>query len=325
MSRRGWVLFVALGIIWGLPYLLIKVAVEQVSPSLLVLMRTGGGALVLLPVAAARGELLVALRRWRALLALSLAEMAGPWWLLFNAEKRLPSSLSGLLVASVPLVSALLAVVTGSDRVDLRRLAGLLLGAGGVAALVGFDVGHSQAWAAASMLGVVVGYALGPWIIAHFLTEAPPLGVISWSFAFCAIGYAPIVAFQLPTQSLRLSVVGAVVGLTLVCTVTAFLVFFALVAEVGAMRMTLITYVNPAVAVVLGVAVLGESFSAPTGAGFALILAGCYFASRPVAQKALAVPIDGVPAADVSGGVPAGVAGAEVRAGDAAGEVPLDQ
>lgn len=277
--------FVAAGVIWGLPYLLIKISVREISPPLLVFIRTGGAAVILLPIAAATGALAPAIRRWRAVLVYTCAELAVPWILLTNAERRLPSSLSGLLVAAVPLVAAALAWATGSDRVDLRRLIGLLLGLGGVGTLVGFAVAGSQLLAALSVGGVVIGYAVGPWVVDRRLHGVPPIGVVTWSFVFCAIGYAPFAALSLPRKTLSASVVESVVGLTLVCTVIGFLFYFALIREVGAMRATLITYVNPAVAVVLGVFALGESFGPATGAGFVLILGGCFLATRPLGRS----------------------------------------
>lgn len=281
MTRRGWILFIALGIIWGIPYLLIKVAVRDVSPPFLVLMRTGGGALLLLPIAGARGELRPLVHHWKALAAFSLSEMGLPWLILFNAERHLPSSLTGLLISAVPLVGALLAWLSGSDRIDTRRLAGLLLGIAGVGLLVGFAIGGSQVLAAVSLLVVVVGYAVGPWILSRHLASLPPLGVIAGALALCAVVYAPIAAFQLPSRAVSAAAIESIATLTVVCTAVAFLVFFALVGEVGAMRMTLITYVNPAVAVLLGVTVLGEHFGVATGVGFVLILSGCFLATRP--------------------------------------------
>jgi drug/metabolite transporter (DMT)-like permease len=285
MSRRGWAYFVAVGIIWGLPYLLIKISVREISPPLLVFIRTGGASVVLVPLAAARGALLPALRRWRAVLVYTCVELAVPWVLLTNAERRLPSSFTGLLIASVPLAAAVLAWVTGSDRVDLRRLAGLLLGLGGVGLLVGFQVAGSQVLAVLSLLVVAIGYASGPWVVAHRLNGVPPLGVIACSLCFCALGYAPAALLTLPTRTLSASVAGSAAGLTVVCTIVAFLLFFALIAEVGALRATLITYVNPAVAVVLGVAILGEHFGVGSGVGFVLILGGCFLASRPLQAR----------------------------------------
>lgn len=280
MTRRGWAYFAAVGIIWGLPYLLIKISVREISPPLLVFIRTGGASLVLMPLAASRGALVPAIRRWRAVLLFAAAELAVPWVFLFSAERRLPSSLSGLLVAAVPLVAAVLAWLTRSEHVDRRRVAGLVVGVVGVGVLVGFSVAGSHLLSVLSLGAVVVGYALGPWVVDHRLRGVPPIGVIAWAALFCAVGYAPAALLELPAGPLSASVVGSAAALTVVCTIVAFLLFFALISEVGAMRATLVTYVNPAVAVVLGVAALGEPFGPGTAAGFVLILGGCYLASR---------------------------------------------
>jgi drug/metabolite transporter (DMT)-like permease len=281
MTRRGWILFGALGIIWGVPYLFIRISVREVSPALLVLIRTGGSAAVLVPLAAMRGELQPVLRKWKPLVVYTFVEIGVPWFLLFSAERHLSSSLSGLLIATVPLIAALVAWLTGSDRIDRRRMAGLLAGLGGVGVLVGFDVGRSDALAALSMVIVATGYAFGPWILSRHLGGLPGIGVMAASLAVCAAGYLPFAMFELPTRPLAASVVGSVVALTVLCTAVAFPVFFALVGEVGAMRTTVITYVNPAVAVLLGVAVLGEPFGVTTGVGFALILVGSFLATQP--------------------------------------------
>lgn len=279
MSRKGWLLFVAMGVIWGVPYLLIKIAVRQIAPPMLVEMRTGGASLLLVPLALSRGELLPVLRRWRPLLAFTVVEMALPWLFLFSAERKLSSSLSGLLVAAVPIIGTILGVLTGIERPDTRRLAGVVVGLAGVAALVGFGVGRSDAWAAASVGIVALGYALGPWILSRHLADLPNLGVISAALVTCAVVYAPIAAFDVPAVSLSRSVVLSVAALTLICTALAFVVFFALIGEVGPVRSTVITYVNPAVAVLLGVGVLGERFGVATAAGFVLIVLGCLLAT----------------------------------------------
>lgn len=264
-----------------MPYLLIKVSVREISPVFLVLLRTGGGSILLVPFAAAKGSLRGLVRYWRPLLAYTTVEIGVPWVLLFSAEKKLSSSLAGLLIAAVPLVGALLGLLTGAEGLGGRRVMGLLLGFGGVAALVGFAVGRSDVWAAASLIGVVVGYALGPWILSRYLSDLPPIGVVAASLVLCAVVYAPIAAFQVPKHALSASVIESVLVLTVVCTVVAFLVFFALIAEVGPYRATVITYLNPAVAVFLGVTVLGEHFGVATGVGFGLILTGCFFATQP--------------------------------------------
>jgi drug/metabolite transporter (DMT)-like permease len=285
-------LFGALGIIWGLPYLFIRIAVREVSPTLLVLIRTGGGALVLVPLALWRGDLKPVLRQWKPLVVYTLVEIGVPWFLLFSAERHLSSSLAGLLIATVPLIAALVAWLTGTDRVDRRRFAGLLVGIAGVGVLVGFDVGRSDVGAALSIGVVATGYALGPWILSRYLADLPGIGVMAASLTVCAVGYLPLGLLELPTRMLAASVAGSVVALTLICTALAFPVFFALIGEVGAMRTTVITYVNPAVAVLLGVAVLGEHFGLTTGVGFALILIGCFMATQPATGRgtSLSVP-----------------------------------
>lgn len=284
MTRRGWALFIAVGVIWGLPYLLIRVSMREVSPAFLVLVRTGGGALLLAPFAARRGALRGVLARWKALVALTLVELAVPWWFLFDAEKKLPSSLAGLLVAAVPIASAAIALVTGTDRLDRRRATGLAVGLAGVAALVGFDVSSADIWAAASLLFVAVGYALGPWVIGRHLSDLPGPSVMTASLALCAIVYAPLGIIERPEHALSASVLASIVGLAVVCTAVAFVAFFALVAEVGPMRSTVVTYLNPAVAVLLGVIVLGEPFGLATAAGFVLVLGGSFLATRSLRQ-----------------------------------------
>src|SRR5262245_25933490 len=137
MSRRGWVLFLSMGLIWGVPYLLIKVAVDELTPAVLVFGRTALGALILLPLAFARGQVRPLLAKWRPLVLFAAVEVAIPWWLLSSAEQHLTSSLTGLLLAAVPLVSAVLAVATRTESLGVRRVVGLLVGIGGVAALVG--------------------------------------------------------------------------------------------------------------------------------------------------------------------------------------------
>jgi drug/metabolite transporter (DMT)-like permease len=280
MSRRGWILFIAMGVIWGVPYLMIKVAVSEVTPATLVLARTAIAVVILVPIAAARGHLRPLLTRWAPLVAFAAVEMALPWFLLTSAEKRLTSSLAGLLIAAVPLVGALLGWVTGHDRLDGRRLLGLLIGITGVAALVGLDLGHGDLWALIQMTGVVLGYAVGPFILLRYLSDLPGLGVIAASLALTAAAYAAPGVAQLPDQMPRGTVVGAVLVLGLLCTAIAFLVFFALIDEVGPVRATVITYINPAVAIALGVLFVDEPMTVGLGVGFALVLLGSVLATR---------------------------------------------
>jgi len=296
MSRRGWLLFLAMGVIWGVPYLFIKLAVEYVPPASLVFLRTGLGALILLPLAAARGQLRPLLPAWKPVLAYTAVEVAVPWLLLNHAETRLSSSLAGLLLAAVPLVGAVVGWLTRTDRLDWRRVLGLAVGVVGVAALVGLDLGAGDVPALLEMAGTAIGYAVGPFILARYLTHLPGLGVVAASLVLTAVVYAVPAAIQLPTLSLpgaaMTQVIGSVVVLAVVCTVVAFLTFFKLIEEVGPARATVITYLNPAVAVGLGVIFLSEPFTAGIAVGFVLVLLGSALATR---RSRPAAPPDVVP------------------------------
>jgi drug/metabolite transporter (DMT)-like permease len=268
-------------VIWGIPYLLIKVAVRDLSPAALVFFRTTLGAVVLLPLSLRPGQLRPLLARWRPFVLYTAVEIALPWFLLSDAERRISSSLTGLLIAAVPLVGAALAAVSGGrERLDARRMAGLVLGLVGVAALLGLDVGGGELSAVGKMAVVVLCYAVGPLIIARKLADVPSMPVVTASLALCAAGYAPFALAQLPDAWPRGEVVAAVAILGVVCTALAFLVFFELIAEVGPVRATVVTYVNPAVAVALGVTLLHEPLTVGTCIGFALILAGSFLATR---------------------------------------------
>ena len=289
MTRRGALLFAAMCVIWGIPYLLIRVAVRELAPVTLVFGRTVVGALLLTPVAAWRGELRPLLARWKPLLAYTAVEVAIPWVLLARAETRLTSSLTGLLIAAVPLVGALIVTLTGErERQGGRRWIGLLVGIGGVAALVGLDVGQISVVALIEVALVAVGYAVGPIILSRSLAELPVFGVVAASLLVSAIVYAPFAAFRMPGSMPSAHVVESVLGLAVICTALAFVVFFALIAEVGPVRATVITYVNPAVAAVLGVTILSEHITAGMVVGFALVLGGSVLATgrgpEPVAE-----------------------------------------
>jgi len=289
MTRRGALLFAAMCVIWGVPYLMIRVAVRELAPVTLVFLRTGIGALLLLPFAAIRGELRPLYARWRPLLAYSVIEVAIPWVLLARAEIRLSSSLTGLLIAAVPLVGAIVVAVTGDrERQGRRRWLGLLVGLAGVAALLGLDVGQVSAVPVLEVFAVAVCYAIGPIILTRGLSGVPALGIVAASLVISAAIYAPLAALRWPATMPSAHVVESVLGLAVVCTALAFLVFFALIREVGPVRATVITYVNPAVAAVLGVAVLSESLTGGMLVGFALILGGSILATgrgpEPVAE-----------------------------------------
>ena len=283
MSRRGLLLFGALGIAWGIPYLLIKVAVQEVDPAVLVLGRSALGAVVLLPLVIARRQLLPVLRRWRPLLAYTAVEIVLPWYFLSSAETRLPSSTAGLLLAAVPLVGIAVAFLTGRpERMSGANRLGVLAGTVGVAALVGLDVAGSDLVGVAEMAVVVVGYAIGPVILVRHMSDLPGTGVVALSLAITALVSVPLVPLlgSVPARLPSAATIGAIATLGVVCSAAAFLMMFALVAEVGAVRTTTITYINPAVAVVAGAVVLHERVTVWTVVGFALVLTGSVLVSR---------------------------------------------
>ncbi|HET7529352.1 MAG TPA: DMT family transporter [Mycobacteriales bacterium] len=280
MSRRGWLLFAAMCLIWGVPYLLIRVAVRDLSPATVVFLRTGLAALVLAPVAIRRGGLGALLGRWRPLVVYSVIEVTAPWWLLTAAERHLSSALTGQLLAAVPLFGIGLTRLTPSpELVDRWRALGLLLGAGGVGALVGLQIGHIDLLAVGAVLLTALGYAAGPIVLTRRLADLPAVHVVTASLVLSAVAWAPAAAVTWP-RSVSAKPIASVIALALVCTAVAFLVFFALIAEVGPARATVITFVNPAVAIALGVAVLGERFTVGMAVGFPLVLVGCVLATR---------------------------------------------
>jgi drug/metabolite transporter (DMT)-like permease len=281
MTRRSWALFAAMCVIWGVPYLLIRVAVRDFSPGTLVFARTGIGGLVLLPFAFANGGFGPVLHRWRPLLAFTVIELAVPWLLLSDAERVLSSSLSGLLLAAVPLVGVVVARVSRSDDRGggTLRYLGLLLGLAGVVVLLGLDVGDMRTGALLEIGVVAVGYAVAPVIMARRLADLPSIPVVAASLLVTAIGYLPYALLNWP-HSISTKVAWSVIGLGVVCTALAFIVFFALIAAIGPARATVITYVNPAVAVLLGVWLLDEKFTLGIALGFPLILVGSVLAAR---------------------------------------------
>lgn len=281
MTQRGLLLFALMSVIWGIPYLFIRVAVAEISPAALVLARTALAAAILLPIALVRVDLRPVLARWRWVVAFAAVEIAVPWVMLGSAEQHLSSSLTGLLIAGVPLVGTVLALATGgADRLGRTGLVGLMIGLIGVAAIVGGDYATSDPTALLQIVVVVIGYAVGPAILARRLGGLPTVGVMAVSLALCAVVYVPIAALQWPQVVPSTNVIAAIVILAVVCTAAAFLVFAALIDEVGPVRATVITYVNPAVAAVLGVLVLHEVFTPSMGIGFVLVILGSTLATR---------------------------------------------
>jgi drug/metabolite transporter (DMT)-like permease len=281
VTRRGVILFGLMAVIWGIPYLFIRVAVAEVTPATLVFARTGLGALILLPIAIARVDLRTVLAHWRWLVAFAAIEIAIPWVMLASAEQHLSSSLTGLLLAGVPLVGTGLALATGgADRISRTGVVGLLVGLVGVAAIVGADFASTDTTALLEVGVVIVGYAIGPAILARRLAGLPSVGVMSLALGLTALVYLPFAATQLPAVVPSPKVLVSIGVLAVICTAVAFILFAALIKEIGPVRSTVITYINPAVAAVLGILVLNETFTLAMGVGLALVILGSILATR---------------------------------------------
>jgi drug/metabolite transporter (DMT)-like permease len=280
MSTRGWALFGAASVVWGVPYLFIKLAVEDLSPGFVAWARVAMAALILLPIAWRSGALRGLPLRWLALFA--FFEITMPFPLIAFGEQRVSSSLAAILIAAVPLVVAALSLRFDPGEQPTRtRFVGMLIGLGGVMALVGIDIGGqgSELVGAAAVLAATFGYACGPLIAKRHLTTGDPLGPVAAALGIASVFLAPIAIAGFPTERPSGDAVASVVVLGLVCTALGFLLFFRLIDEIGPSRATVITYVNPVVALALGVAILGEQVTTGAVAGLLLILAGSWLST----------------------------------------------
>jgi drug/metabolite transporter (DMT)-like permease len=267
-------------VIWGMPYLFIKIGVEELTPGFVAWSRVALAAIVLLPLAIKTGALRGLPLRW--LVAFAAVEIAVPFPLIGFGEQRISSSLAAILIAALPLVVAFLALrFDHAERPTPVRLVGMLVGLTGVIALVGIDIGGrgAELLGAAAVLAATLGYACGPLIVNRQLADADPLGPVTAAMVIASIILLPFGIGDFPSETPSGEAILSVVVLGLVCSALAFLIFFRLIAEVGPSRATVITYVNPVVALGLGVAVLGESVTAGAVAGLLLILAGSWLAT----------------------------------------------
>ncbi|EHB50456.1 protein of unknown function DUF6 transmembrane [Mycolicibacterium rhodesiae JS60] len=280
MTARGWVLFAAMSVIWGIPYLLIKVAVDEVSVPVLVFTRSAVGAVLLLPLAVSRENRMLLRRHWKAVAGFAFFEMIAAWLLLSDAERHLTSSLTGLLIAAAPIIAAVLDRLTGGERLGPLRMAGLGIGLAGVAVLAGPGLSAGGAWPVIEVLLTATCYAIAPLIAARYLADVPGPALTSACLGLAALVYLPPAVMTWPSHALTAHAYAAIATLAGICTALAFVVFFALIKEVGATRALLFTYVNPAVALIAGVALLHEPLTWFHIAGLVLILAGSVLASR---------------------------------------------
>lgn len=283
MDRRSWLLLLVLGAIWGASYMFIKIGIRDLSPEMVAFLRTALAALVLLPFAAMQGALtgLRSLAGWLVLVA--AVQVAAPFVLIGAGEQEISSALAGILVASTPLFTAVLAIwVDHQERSQGLRLGGVLIGLAGVALLLGLDVGGGGRALVGGLLVVLasLGYAIGGLLAKHRIVGLPPLGMSATVLLAGAILLLPAAIATAPSEAPGLGPVAAVTALGVVGTGLAFVIFYELIGSVGPARTWLVTYIAPIFAVAYGATLLDESITATTLAGCGLILAGSWLAAE---------------------------------------------
>lgn len=283
MSRKGWALFALVGLLWGVPYLFMKVAVEELATPVIVFSRLLIGAVVLVPLALYERTLRPALKYWKYIALYAIAEMVIPWSLITNAQKDLSSGVVALLVATVPIWATLFAHHTGDSTAAHRtRIFGIALGLIGIIFLVGFetlnDVGNIRALIQVLIASVSYAYAVN--MITRKAPDTSGIAINGLALALSTLIFAPFAFTHLPSETPSSHAVLATIGLGVICTAFAFWVFFIVLKEIGAARASLVVYPNTAVAVVLGIFLLDEKLTLAIAIGLPMVLLGSYFASR---------------------------------------------
>ena len=287
MSRRGLYLFLAIGLAWGVPYFFLAVAGKDFSTPTVIFGRVTIGALILVPLAIKRGALMPALKAWPWVLSFAAIEMIGPWFLLTEAERHVPSGLAGLMIATVPIFGMLIAYFFQGDKSvrHPKTLAGLAIGFAGVILLVGIDslTGTFQPIYLFMLVLAALGYAVAPAIANAKLQGVPTVGVIGLSLSMVSVFYAIPALTNLPHEIAAgpsWQSVGSLVGLGVISSALAFVMFFDFVKEVGSARATLVTYPNTAWALILGIVFLHEPITIGLLTGLPLVAIGSYLAMR---------------------------------------------
>jgi len=289
MSRRNWFLFIIVGFLWGIPYLLIKVAVDELSPAVIVFSRVAIGSAILIPMAMRLGSLMPAIKAWRYVIPYAIGEMVGPWFLITAAEEKMSSGLAGLLIATVPIWATLLASLHGDKSVwQTKRLIGIFIGFIGIVLVVGIESfsGRQSLVAIFMILIAAIGYA---WAVTMVTTKIPhiePISINAVAMVFTVIVYLPFLILHTPEKTPSIEALGSVIILGLFPTALAFILFFQLIKDIGTARGSLVTYLNTAFAVMLGVIILNEPFTLGIAIGLPLVLIGSYFASRKTTTSA---------------------------------------
>jgi drug/metabolite transporter (DMT)-like permease len=291
MSRRGWLLFITTGLLWGVPYLFIKVAVDPdggFSPAIVVCLRTAIGAAILIPWAIRQKTLMDAFRGIRYVAPYAVLEMIGPWILIGTAEQKISSGLAGLLVASVPIWATIFASLKGDKTVwQRKRLFGIAIGFVGLILVVGIESikGGSDPLSIVMVLVASIAYAYAVMFVQSGLPGVSGVAINGVAMLITAIFYLPFTVVQWPTHHINQSAIWSIVALGIFSSGIAFAIFFVLVDIIGVARASLVTYLNTAFAVVLGVIILGEPITTGIIIGLPLVLFGSYLASRKSETK----------------------------------------
>lgn len=294
MSRRGWVLFILTGLLWGVPYLFIKIAVDPeggFSPATVVFLRTAIGAAILIPWAIRQKTLGDAIRGIRYVAPYALLEMIGPWILIGTAEQKISSGLAGLLVASVPIFATIFASLHGDKTVwQFKRIIGIAIGFLGLIFLVGIESikGGADPLSIAMVLFASITYAYAVMMVYSKLPGVSGVAINGVAMVISAIFYLPFTVAQWPTGPINESAIWAVIALGIFSTGISFAIFFILIDIIGVARASLVTYLNTAFAVVLGIIFLGEPLTVGIIFGLPLVLLGSYLASRKSQEKLIA-------------------------------------
>ena len=286
MSRRNLILFILAGFLWGIPYLFIRVAVDSdngFSPALVVFGRVFIGALILIPISIYDKSFFTAIKGWKYIAVYAIFEMVGPWILIGTAEQKISSGLAGLLVSAVPIFSTLIASWHGDKTVwQPRRLVGIVIGFLGVFLLVGIEsfTGSSDPLSILMTLAAALGYAFAVIYITRKMPGVSGVAINGIAMAMTAVFYSPALVFLWPDRAVSANAVYSLIALGVFSTGIAFAVFFTVMAEIGPTRASLVTYMNTAFAVVLGVIILNEPLTVGIIVGLPLVLVGSYLASR---------------------------------------------
>ena len=292
MSRKSLFYFLLVGFLWGIPYLLMKVAVEEIPPSAIVAGRTLIGAAILIPVALYRKTFKGAVLGFKFVAFYALLEMIGPWILISTAQKKIDSGLAGLLISTVPIFAAIITSMRGDHTVwQFKRRFGIVVGFIGLIAVVGIESfsGNSHPASIAMMILAAMGYSYAIIMVTTNLPLVDGIAINGLAMAITSIFWAPLAIAQWPSQ-VTLKPALSLIALGVLCTALAFLVFFKLLVEIGPARGSLVTYLNTSVAVVLGVIVLNEPITIGLIIGLPLVLIGSYLASKKTQSDIVAKP-----------------------------------